>query len=569
MPDHIVTLDDFLKVPRIASFTMEVALRSEIPTYAGGLGLLAGDTLRSAADLELPMVVVSLVSRRGYFRQSFDAQGRQVESPDPWEPSRWATPLKTSIAVTMDDRQVWVFGWLYVHTAPNGTRQPVILLDTDSPLNHPSDRPITHVLYGAGERYRLKQDVVLGIGGVRLLRALGFQVRHYQMNDGHSALLTVPLLERARAAPGEVRPGEPPVELRRVREQCSLTTHAPVDDGPQVYSWALVKEVLGDEPVVAELEGLLGSGGLCLSKLALELCGAVNGVARRHAEVSPVRSPGSRVHAVAHGVHPFSSTSAPFASLYDRFLPGWVHDPHVLSRAERIPDDELWAAHRAAKRILIDAVQLTFGQRLDPEHFTIGFAHRMTAAERPGLLFSDLGRLRALAARWPLQVVLAGKAHPTDQEGKGFVEWLHGVARELEGQVPVAFLPNSDLELTLKVVAGADVWLNTPVKTKGASSTSGMKAAFNGVPNLSVLDGWWLEGCVEGVTGWSFGEAAPTGADGDAASLYERLEEAVLPRYQGDRAGWIAVMKGAIAKNASFFTSHRLVYRSATEAFLG
>ncbi len=564
-------LDDFIHEPRAAYFSMEIALRNDIPTYAGGLGVLAGDTVRSAADLELPLVAVSLVSRAGYFHQEIDAQGRQIERPARWEPRERAQPLDAKIAVQIEGRAVWIGAWLYVLEGHMGGRQPVLLLDTDLDENRGEDREITHYLYGGDDTYRLKQEIVLGLGGVRLLQALGFEVRHYHMNEGHSALLGLELLRRYVYSPEDLRPEEPPYDIPRVRDLCSFTTHTPVEAGHDRFSYELVQRILGNAVDPATLKHLGGADHLNMTRLALNLSEYVNGVAKRHAEVSGAMFPGYRVHAVTNGVHPFTWAGEPFRKLYDHYLPGWCHEPELLTRADCcIPDAAIQDAHGQAKLALIERVRARTGVVLHPKAAILGFARRMTAYKRPDLLFSGLERLKAIAGSRPFQIVLAGKAHPRDEGGKRLIEQLHAYARALEGSVPVAYLPDYDLETALALVSGVDLWLNTPLRPFEASGTSGMKAAFNGVPSLSVLDGWWIEGCIEGVTGWAIGNAAGA-ADGEAQALYDKLEQVVLPLYYGDSGdpgGWVKVMKGAISKNASFFNSHRMMRRYATEAYI-
>lgn len=561
-------LDEFIHQPRIAYFSMEIALRSEIPTYAGGLGILAGDTVRSATDLELPMVAVSLVSRAGYFRQEIDAQGRQLEQAATWDPSRWAQLLGAKIAVPIEGRTVWIGAWLYVFEGHMGGRQPVLLLDTDLNENHSEDREITHYLYGGDNVYRLKQEIVLGIGGVRLLQALGFTIRHYHMNEGHSALLGLELMRRYTYSAEDLRPGESHYDIPRVRDLCSFTTHTPIEAGHDRFPYDLVPRVLDNGFDIETIKRLAGEDSLNMTRLALNLSEYVNGVAKKHAEVSNAMFPGYRVHAITNGVHPFTWAAEGFRQLYDHYLPGWCHEPQVLARADCcIPDAAIWEAHVQAKRHLIEKVQELTGVSLDPNIPIFGFARRMTAYKRPELLFSNRERLQAIARNQPFQIVLAGKAHPHDENGKQIIEQLHTHARALAGAIPIAYLPDYGMSLAQTLTAGVDVWLNTPLPPLEASGTSGMKAAFNGVPNLSVLDGWWIEGCIEGVTGWAIGDAAGM-ADGDARALYDKLEHVVLPLYYSSRdGGWIRVMKGAISKNASYFNSHRMMRRYATEAY--
>lgn len=561
-------LDEFIHEPRIAYFSMEIALRNEIPTYAGGLGVLAGDTLRSATDLELPMVAVSLVSRAGYFRQQIDAQGRQVEQAATWDPAILAQPLDAKIAVPIDGRTVWIGAWLYVLEGHMGGRQPVLLLDTDLNENHSEDREITHYLYGGDNVYRLKQEIVLGLGGVRLLQALGFEIRHYHMNEGHSALLGLELMRRYTYSTEHLRPGESPYDLPRVRDLCSFTTHTPIEAGHDRFPYDLVQRVLDNGFDTEAIKHLAGEDSLNMTRLALNLSEYVNGVAKKHAEVSNAMFPGYRVHAITNGVHPYTWASEGFRQLYDHYLPGWCHEPQLLMRADCcIPEAAILEAHDRAKQHLVEKVQTLTGVALDMNIPILGFARRMTAYKRPDLLFSDLERLQAIARQHPFQIVLAGKAHPHDENGKQIIEQLHAQARLLAGAITVVYLPDYDFTLAQTLTAGADVWLNTPLPPFEASGTSGMKAAFNGVPNLSVLDGWWIEGCLEGVTGWAIGDAAGM-ADGNARVLYDKLEQVVLPLYYGHSdGGWVKVMKGAISKNASYFNSHRMMRRYATEAY--
>lgn len=556
---------EFTQSARVAYFSMEMALVNDIPTYAGGLGILAGDTLRTVADLELPVVGVSLVSREGYFRQEIDAAGRQIEHPAPWRPEESLQRLGAKVAIDVETRQVWVGGWLYVVVSPQGGRAPVVLLDTDLPENAPEDRSITAQLYGGDDFYRLKQEMVLGVGGVRLLHALGFAISLYHLNEGHSALLGLELLRRHAHPATELAPGESPYDVPAVRALCRFTTHTPVDAGHDRFSYELVQRAFGSAAELDLLRTLAGRDRLNMTQLALSLSDYVNGVAKSHAEQSSRMFPGRRVHAVTNGIHSYTWAAEPFRKLYDRHLPSWRHEPELLARAECcVPDADVLAAHLECKRRLIAAVRADTGVELNLDRPIIGFSRRMTAYKRPDLLFADLDRLRSIARGAPLQVVFAGKAHPRDGAGKELIRFLHECIAKLRGEIAMAFLPEYDMSRALLLVSGADIWLNTPLRPLEASGTSGMKAAVNGVPSLSVLDGWWIEGCIEGVTGWSIGNADSTH---DAQSLYDKLERVVLPLYR-DPSGWMRVMKSAIGKNAAYFHSHRMMRRYGTEAYL-
>jgi starch phosphorylase len=408
---------------------------------------------------------------------------------------------------------------------------------------------------------------VLGIGGVRMLDALGFKILAYHLNEGHSALLTLQLLRRAEYGPEVLRSGEFPYDLPSVRKKCHFTTHTPVEAGHDRFPYGLVQRILGDFVDYATLRRFAGEEELNTTRLALNMSEHVNGVTSRHAETAQRLYPEHRVSAITNGIHPSTWASAGFARLYDAQIAGWRLEPERLIAAEvALADDDVWRCHTEAKRALIERVRAVTGVDLDPDVPLIGYARRMTQYKRPELFFADVERLKAIAARQPFQAVFAGKAHPQDQRGKEAIERLHRSVRDVAGSIRIAFLPDYTMATALALVSGTDVWLNTPQPPLEASGTSGMKAALNGVPNLSVLDGWWVEGHMEGVTGWAIGNGEP--ANSDAGALYDKLERLVLPLY-ATRDGWIRIMKGAISRNASLFHSHRMMRRYAADAYFG
>jgi glycogen phosphorylase len=563
----MASIDPFLSRRRIAYFSMEMALRPEMHTYSGGLGGLAGDTARSAADLDLPMVFVTLVSREGYLRQEVDGEGRQVDHPDPWDPAEWATPLGAMVAVPIEGRQVWVRPWLYVMTCPIGHSVPVLLLDTRLEQNAPEDRGITDRLYGGDNAWRLKQEVILGIGGEMLLQALGFEIETWHMNEGHAALLTAALLRRypraRRLATGDVLD----YDDDRVRAACVFTTHTPVEAGHDHFPYDLVERQLDGLIPVSQLRLLGGEDRLNMTRLALNLSGFVNGVALRHAETTRQMFPGYTIRAVTNGVHVPTWTHPAMAALFQRIAPAWGHDPEELAIADTLLDADVRTAHDAAKADLIAEVRARTGVELRHDLPVIAFARRMTGYKRPDLIFVDLARLRAIHAARPFQLVMAGKAHPKDDGGKALIQHVHRVMGELRGEVQIAFPPGYDMALAKVMVAGADVWLNTPLPPMEASGTSGMKAAVNGGLNLSVLDGWWIEACIDGVTGWAVGGDDRRHED-DAQDLYDKLERVVLPLWYDDPDRWTWMMKQAISKIAPRFNSQRMMRRYASEAYL-
>jgi starch phosphorylase len=561
------SLEPFVARTRTAYFSMEMAIRPEMHTYAGGLGILAGDTARSCADLNLPLVFVTLISRAGYFRQLIDENGRQREEPDWWEPGRWCTPVNAMVALEIEGRLVWIRPWLHVLKCPHGSQMPILLLDTDLDQNAAEDRTLTHSLYGGDDSYRLKQEIILGIGGFRLLRAIGFEIERYHLNEGHAALLTLAILEHYRR-PSEGHPANGN-ETRddAVRERCIFTTHTPVDAGHDRFSYDLFERLMPELVPPAELRRLAGPECLNMTRLALNLAGYINGVARRHAETTARMFPGFRVRAINNGIHPATWAHDAFAELFDDVISHWRHEPGLLVRALNLADADIRRCHQRAKRDLIEHVRIVSGVKLDPGVMIIGFARRMTSYKRPLLLFENLDRLRAIARNMPFQLVIAGKAHPKDEAGKEAIRQIHAISRELRDDIRCVFLPDYEMQLAKVMVSGSDVWLNTPLPPLEASGTSGMKAAINGVLNLSALDGWWVEACIEGVTGWAIGADDASGKFHSIA-LLDKLETAVLPLYYNDPDAWCRMMKHGIAVIASYFNSQNMMRRYASEAYL-
>ncbi|MGE5237553.1 MAG: alpha-glucan family phosphorylase [Chloroflexota bacterium] len=565
----ITSVDVYTKEPKIAYFSMEIGVRNDMKTYSGGLGILAGDTIKSAADLMLPMVAVTLLTKKGYFKQDFDATGWQHELADDWDPAAFMAPLKERVSVSIENREVFVGCWLYVVESAAGGKVPMLFLDTDLPENSSQDRDLTHYLYGGDLEYRLKQEIVLGIGGTRMLDELGFEIKKYHMNEGHSALLTLELLRRYRRDIEEVWDERLVWDLEKVRSLCVFTTHTPVAAGHDRFSYDIVESVMGEIVPMTVMKDLGGKDYLNMTLLGLNLSRYINGVAKKHGEVSKGMFPGYEIHAITNGVHSFTWTCDSFKRLYDKYLPGWANEPEIFVRVGRIPDEELWAAHMEAKRQLIDHVNRETQAGMDYDTFTIGFARRATAYKRADLLFSDPDRI-ARIAEGRVQIIYAGKAHPKDESGKMLIRRIFEIRDRFKGRVRVTFVKNYNMDIALKIIAGVDIWLNNPLRPLEASGTSGMKATHNGVPNFSVLDGWWIEGHIEDYTGWAIGPSPDVPADParDADDLYEKLEKTIIPLFYGDKAQWIRVMQNAIGKNAYYFNSHRMMRRYVTEAYI-
>jgi glycogen phosphorylase len=564
---------EITKDPKIAYFSMEIGVQNDIPTYSGGLGVLAGDTIRSGADLKLPMIAVTLISKKGYFRQELDDKGRQTEMPDSWNPARYMTLLPARISVQIEGRDVVVQAWLYKVKSLTSGSIPIFFLDTDVEGNIPDDREITSYLYGGDLTYRLKQEIVLGIGGVRILHELGFEIKKYHMNEGHSSLLTIELLNMHKRPIEDVWDERLVWDIGKIKDLCVFTTHTPVEAGHDQFPYELVKTVLGELIPFDVLKNLGGKDHLNMTLLGLNLSEYVNGVAKKHREVSRNMFPGYEINAITNGVHSYTWTSESLKCLFDAYLPGWANEPELFVRVGRIPDEELWNAHMKAKRSLFEYIKSKTGIDLDPEILTIGFARRATAYKRPHLLFSDIERLERIGSG-KLQIIYAGKAHPRDETGKRIIENIFSFRARLKDKIKIVYLKNYDMDIALRLVSGVDVWLNTPLRPLEASGTSGMKAAHNGVLNFSILDGWWIEGHIEGFTGWSIGPS-PTETKlhenmdtRDAEDMYKKLEYIIIPLFYVDRHGWTRMMQNAIGKNAYYFNTHRMMRRYVTEAYI-
>jgi starch phosphorylase len=583
----------------VAYFSMEIALENAMPTYSGGLGVLAGDTIRAAADLRLPMVAVSLLYRRGYFSQHLSEDGSQSEEPVVWKVEDFLKEEAARITVPLENRRVELRCWRYDVKGVRGFVVPVYFLDADLPSNAEWDRALTGGLYGGDSYYRLCQEVLLGIGGVRMLRELGYEdLTRYHMNEGHAALLSLELLgEEAVKAGRTAINGE---DIEKVRAKCMFTTHTPVPAGhdrfpieyltrvfPQQSKFfdlkdaavaELVKRSLQTEQNYPDLQEAAAKGAhLNMTYLALSLSTYVNGVAKQHGVTSRQMFPEVPIEAITNGVHAGTWTSPPFQQLFDRQIAQWREDNYSLRSALGLPPEEVWSAHLIAKHELLEAVREKTGLSLDEEVFTIGFARRATGYKRADLILSDLDRLRQIAKNaGQFQIIYAGKAHPNDGGGKDIIRRIFHAKKALRKAVPVVFLDEYNLDLGGKITSGVDIWLNTPQFPLEASGTSGMKSALNGVPSLSILDGWWAEGHIEGVTGWSIGEPrrsidpddSVTDNAKEAESLYWKLENIILPMFYKEPRLYIQIMQHAIAINGSFFNTQRMVQQYITDAYL-
>ncbi|MDP2973118.1 MAG: alpha-glucan family phosphorylase, partial [Deltaproteobacteria bacterium] len=416
----------------VSYFSMEIGIDPAIPTYSGGLGVLAGDTIRSAADLRVPMVAVTLLHRKGFFRQRLDASGWQREEEAEWIIEDFLKEMLPRTSVTIEGRVVHLRAWRYEVQGVSGYNVPVYFLDTDLPENSEWDRTLTHFLYGGDQHYRLCQEVILGIGGIRILRALGYdRIERFHMNEGHASLLTLELLDEEVGKAGRASTSQDDIEA--VREKCVFTTHTPVPAGHDQFPMDLVNRVLGHREVFLKMKDVFCCKGLLnMTYLALNLSRYINGVAKKHGEVSRLMFEGYSIDAITNGVHAATWVADPFQKLYDRYLPDWRQDNFSFRYALSIPKQELWEAHQQAKRYLIAYVNRETDVEMDANILTIGFARRATTYKRGDLLFTDIERLKSISSSvGSFQVIYAGKAHPKDQGGKELMKRIFQAKEQL------------------------------------------------------------------------------------------------------------------------------------------
>jgi glycogen phosphorylase len=533
--------------PKIAYFSMEFALRSDIPNYAGGLGVLASDILKSCADLGEPVVGVTLMYH-------------QSENPkEAFIPDKAFRKRPEVVYLHIEDRNVAVGCWEYSIKGAEGAI-PLYFLDTNLPENKPWDRDITKNIYALDRYTRLCQEGVLGFAGVRMLRALGHDsIDTFHMNEGHAAFLTLELLKERNYVDAEVR------------KSCVFTTHTPVPAGHDQFEYPMAQNVLGGK-MPWHIQKLAGDKMLNMTRLAISLSRKVNAVAKSHQVVCSQMFPGVPFECVTNGVHLETWVSDPFQKLYDKTLKGWRGDPSKLAKAPKtLSDEAVLEAHAQGKQALVDYINgrpevLPIPKKgrinedlFNPNTLTITFARRFASYKRALLLFSDVERLREIGFE-KLQLIFAGPYHPDNTYASDVLGQLREFGKELRGQVRLAVIPDYDLDVAKFLVQGSDVWLNNPQPPMEASGTSGMKAAANGALNLSILDGWWPEGyALDPQSGWAFGETAlsPGSHERDIDQLYERLEEVVDCFYEKPEE-WVERMKHAITLGAQFNT-HRCV----------
>ncbi len=540
---------------KIAYFSAEIGISASLPTYGGGLGVLAGDHIKAAADANLPMCAVTLLYKEGYFRQRVDRDGNQTESYPRFDPDPLLKKLSVKFTLPLRDRNVWINAWKYSYMGLDDHTVPIFLLDTDVDENLPEDREITLRLYSGDKDHRILQEAVLGFGGIKLLEMLRINdIETYHMNEGHSALITLELFRKFKG------------NREELQKRCHFTTHTPVPAGHDHFSMDRLRGILDSLiPDNLELPSIINSNRFHMTELGLYFSRSANGVSQLHGNVAQNQFPDFKIGHINNGVyHPYW-TGKVFRELFDTYFPGWREDPELLLNIEEIPDDTFLYAHLSQKEFILDYSNSLTQRAFSPDILTIGFARRTASYKRASLIFNKLDRLVDIG-HGKIQIIFAGKAHPHDKDGKDIIREIVGYSHKLFGKIKVVYLENYNMWLGRLLTSGVDVWLNTPLRPQEASGTSGMKAALNGVPNLSILDGWWAEACHPGENGWGIGDPDNPNNESDADSLYDILEKEVIPVFYNDRKGWSSLMKESI-KTGVKFIAHRMIREYATQYY--
>ena len=534
----------------VAYLSMEIALDNNIKTYAGGLGVLAGDLLKSAATRKFPMIGITLISNQGYFKQKISKSGIQSELVDTDYDFSLLKKLDVETIVNIGNDKVRVGVWQYLIKGGDGFSVPVYFLDTNISGNKSIYKKLSTKLYGGDLTMRLRQEIILGRGGVKILKSLGYNnIKKYHLNEGHGAFTTIELFNNSLAKTIDDK-------IRDVKKQCVFTTHTPIQTIFDEFPVELLKANQIDFPF--NLPKIIKDERINTLDLAMYFSGYINGVAKTHQKFLNNVFPKYNIQVITNGINSVFWAAPEFKKLYDKFIPGWRNNSSLLKTVNKFSTEDIWRAHQKAKRRLLNYIKKEEKISWRDDILTICFARRFTQYKQPLLLFADVDRLlEILENGGRAQIILAGKAHFRDLTGQESIKRLYGIKKKYP-QLNIIFLQNYDLDLAQLLVAGSDLWLNNPQVPQEACGTSGMKAAHNGVPQISTLDGWWPEGYKKNKTGWAIT---------NANDLYEKLKKEILPIYYKDQKKWREIMKNVISLNASYFNSDRALGQYIKQAY--
>lgn len=537
-------------LPSVAYFSMEIGIRDDIKSYAGGLGILSGDTLKSAADEGFNMVGVTILYRNGYFKQVIDSEGIQQEEDETWDFRGLLEYTGITSSINLAEGKKIFFEILkYEIEGIDGHRVPIYFLNTDIEQNEQQFRYISFNLYTPFEETRLLQEIVLGIGGVQALKDLGYKTfDNYHLNESHAAFSIL-------AVEDEIE------DVSMIKNRIVFTTHTPAEHGHQKYSKEWLEKFLLEDHM-ERLSPFFEKDLLNLTKYCLANAKYSNAVAKKHGQVSSKMFPDFEIDYITNGIHTNSWISDSASELFDKMIPGWRQSPEIFRNVEAIPNEEIEVMHMINKKKLVEFVKKTTGKSMFEDIFTIGFGRRVDGYKRSDFILRDLERLKNIASQYRgIQLIFSGKAYFDYKDGEDIITRINSLAEDAFDHIDIVYIPDYGIEVSKKMVAGVDLWLNNPMKPLEASGTSGMKAALNGVPNFSTVDGWWVEGLIEGVTGWAIGVEDPNKLteEEELNDLYHKLEKTILPLYYNNRSDWVDVQKSAISLNASFFNTSRML----------
>jgi glycogen phosphorylase len=548
-----------MNIPNIAFVTMEFGLDNNMNTYCGGLGILSGDIIKSATDMSVRMTGITILYKNGWFKQSIDDKGYQVATSDTWDYQKYLTDTNLTFTINIHNESVKVKLWEYTWTSNiSGFSNTIYFVDTDVDGNSDLIKQASNKIYHTDKSIWYCQEILLALSTIEVNKILNLKIDIYHLNESHAACLALALYDEVK-------------DWNKVRQSLVFTTHTPLEAAHQKFNIDDLKNYLPSKYVEYIPKELIVNSEINFTKLSLFASKFSNAVAKRHEEVSDKMYPEFSLDHVTNGVHIDTWVCSGLGMIYDKYLTGWKNDPNILRQIGVVPDEEIESNHHKNKINLCDYVNDKYHKNLDPNIFTIGFARRTVGYKRADMILTQLERLKTIAKKYnKIQIIFSGKAYPTDDEGIKLIKSLVDASKIIDPYLNIVFIEDYDMAIAKKMVLGVDLWLNNPIPPLEASGTSGMKASLNGIPNFSILDGWWVEGHLEGITGWSIGEDLCVGDVCkliEIEDLYSKLENQIYHAWN-DKAKWARMRKTCIALNGTYFNTYRVVQEYILKGYL-
>jgi glycogen phosphorylase len=547
-----------MQIPKIGFISMEFGINSKMNTYCGGLGILSGDIIKSCTDMEVKMTGFSILYKKGWFKQKIDDNGYQVIEDDIWDYNALLIDTQKHFKIVIKNVITEVKIWEYkVKSSVNNFENSIYFLDVDIEGNDPIIRQCSNNIYSTNKDIFYCQQVLLSLGIVELEKELDLNIDIYHLNESHAVFHILNLLSKYNE--------------NEVKSKMVFTSHTPLETAHQKFNLDILKQYISKDLVKKIPASLIQNNEINLTKLALYYSKFSNAVAKRHEEVSDKMYPEFQLDHVTNGVHAETWACSGLGEIFDKYINGWRQDPYLLRQVGVIPDEILEESHMKNKINLCNHVNALYDKGLDPNVFTIGFARRTVGYKRANMILTEMDRLKNISKKFgKLQIIFAGKAYPTDKEGIELIKSLLDACKMQDNNLKIAFIENYNMDIAKKMVLGVDLWLNNPIPPLEASGTSGMKASLNGIPNFSILDGWWVEGHIEGITGWSIGQDLCVGDFCqliEIEDLYAKLENQIFNAWN-DKKQWSLIRKSCIALNGPYFNTHRVVQEYILKAYL-